>query len=121
MRMNRPMVCLTDMTERQQRRVEYAAILKAVNWSEVFHQADPQPELEFLLAADPETWRHYPALILEWQLKEGILELPVAKKRRCIVEWRSEYAKRLAIYAIACQVGISEDSLRRRCAKPKVG
>lgn len=109
------MVCLTDVAERQQRRAEYSAILRRVSRSEVFNHADSQPELEFLLEANPKEARQYPALILEWQLLEGILGPPGVKKRRCLVEWRSEYAKQLATFVVARQVEISVDSLSKRC------
>jgi hypothetical protein len=70
-----------------------------------------------------------PARILEWQYEEGLFrsgqkqsatasnpnfaELLLRKGNKDVVEWRAEYARRLALFIVSRDAGMSEEHLRK--------
>ena len=59
--MNRPMTNPNDGAEKRQRRLEYAAILDALNHSEMTHRTKPHDA------------KGFPALIMQWQCELGLV------------------------------------------------
>ena len=107
--MHRPMTVPYEESEERQRRREYSEILQRLPYSDVTAECDPDDESA------------YPARILYWQYEQGLLTVGVKsgdksqpnffKPPKSVIEWRSEYARQLAIYLVARRAKKSEEYL----------
>ena len=110
--MNRPMINPSDGAEKRQRRLEYSAILDALNHSEMTHRTNPHEAQGF------------PARILEWQYEMGLVfnyakgkepDGQLLKPPKNAVEFRSEYARSLALFIVCQDARITEEHLTKLC------
>ena len=114
---NRPLEKPYDQSEEKARRVEYSRLLQRFNHSELMGKCEPGES-------------GYPALILRWQYQEGLLGrggkaeeqngltrslLGAAPKD--VVEYRSEYTRRLAFFLVSQEARIPEEYLVKLCRK----
>jgi len=95
--MHRPMKHPGDPDEDARRRKEYADILAKLGYS------------EFVGRCDADDSASYPARILLWQHQELFPEN--------IVERRSEFARRLALFLVAEDATVSLEYLQKACRK----
>ena len=115
-KMNRPLEKPCDQSEERARRVEYSRLLQRLNHSELMGKCEPEEG-------------GYPASILRWQYQEGLLdrgrkaeeESPTRSLLRAapkdVVEYRSEYTRRLAFYLVSQEAQIPEEYLVKICRK----
>ena len=110
--MNRPMADSTDEKEQKQRRAEYSAMLEALHAAEMMYRTDPDDSDGF------------PARILKWQYEMGLVlnyskdsrpEGRLLKPARNPVEFRSEYARSLALFIVSQDARMSEEHLTKLC------
>jgi hypothetical protein len=113
--MHRPMKVPYDLSEEEARRLEYSEMLKRLPYSDLSAESDPKNDSRF------------PARILSWQYEQGLLTARVNsisndqpgffKPPKSVVEWRSEYARNLAVYLVSKQARKSEQYLVKLCRK----
>src|SRR5262249_1179783 len=130
--MHRPMECPHDANEERDRLVEYSRILKKLPYSEfVTGCEEPQSEYRGLgqdARSEEENDRtRYPTHILRWQYEEGLLSPELfpsqlgKRKETSGVSWaverRSELARRLAVYIVASDAGMSREHLEKMCRR----
>src|SRR5262249_22727703 len=95
--MNRPMKHPGDAREDARRRKEYADILQNLGYS------------EFVGRCDPDDSKSYPARILVWQY-QGLFP-------KTVIERRSEFARRLALFLVAEDAPVSLEHLQKVCRR----
>jgi hypothetical protein len=114
--MNRRMIKPYEEREEKLRRSEYSEILVQLPYSEVIGRCDAEDDSA------------YPGRILKWQYEEGLLNevLTGGDKTsgvlsgvdsKTIIERRSEFARRLALFLVAEEAYMSREYLRKLCKR----
>jgi hypothetical protein len=106
------MINPNDGAEKRQRRLEYSAILDTLNHSEMMHRTKPHDA------------KGLPALIMEWQCEMRLVynyakgekqKGQLLKPPKNAVEFRSEYARSLALFIVSQDANMSQEHLVKLC------